>query len=563
MRSIGELLARRASLTPHRGGYFFRDPFGTLVHFDWANVYRRVLNLTESLNRLGIQSGNMVAICGKNSCEWAIVDLAIATLGAVSVGLDETWPAKRIVEYMADLNVKYIVLGREQMQAPQELFVNPQKYELTQIAGCEGGLRYILSNPESVLSRPSVSASGDIATIVFTSGSDGKAKPAMISHRAILNLVERISESHRPMSEIRLISYLPLCHAIGRLLSIYLPLNEGGSVYFSRGYEHLADELRSVRPTVFLGVPRVWEKIQSGIEDKLARTPLKNIRINELLSGSANGKKSMRRLTRSVMRRIIRYRVGLNKAELLLSGAAPLNTRVQTALHNWGLTVVEAYGQTESIVTTLSTPNCFRVGTVGRPLNGTEVRVSSDGELLIMNNYLFSGYYADSVGTSETVENGWLRSGDLGTVDADGFVSVFGRKKSILITSVGNKIAAEPIENMLNQIPTVGQAIVIGNGRKYLVALIAPSKEFASATERARSIADIDGVIEQFNMNSAPYERIGGYRLIDRPFSGDLGESTRLGKPIRNCIEKNFASTIAEMYEENRINKALKASVGA
>jgi long-subunit acyl-CoA synthetase (AMP-forming) len=564
-RHVLSLLRMRLLTGGDQGGLFAVEA-GRWKRLSWTEVARFVLAITQDLEARGVASGEMVGIWATNSEMWIIMDLAIAACGAVSVMFDPEWSADRVLANMNRLRMRRIWVGSAaQLEAIRDrkpkhamepiacVIPSRQSQQSTDNACLDVDL------PQAIHEASLKRTPNCIATVMFSSGSDGLPCAVALSHGALVNLVEAILSVYQPVGHQVSLCYLPLTHAIGRLLGVYLPLRVGANLYISKGYEHVASEIQMIRPTIFFGVPRVWEKICAALQGAGADGRKRSIQrillacIARRLSRGQNVGQISEGVVDRILRGVLRRRIGLDRAALLLSGGARLREKVQVSLQSLGLRILEAYGQTESIVTTLSTPDMWKIGSVGKPLPGSTIRLAADGELQIRSAHLFDGYLGEPERTRFSfTDDGFFCTGDLATIDADNFVRITGRKKSLVVTSVGRKIAPEPIEHQLMEIHGVEHAILIGENRKYLTALLTPTAPFSHARDAARRKkelqATIDAHVRVLNTNRANYERIHAFKLLDLPFSIEAGELTALRKLRRGPILERYADEIESMY---------------
>jgi long-chain acyl-CoA synthetase len=568
-RHILSMLRTQLHTANTQGGLFVPES-GLWKGLSWTEVARLVLAVSQCLKAQGVASGELVGIWAANSEMWIVLDLAIAARGAVSVPFDPEWNADRVVSNMTRLEMRRVCVGgAAQLEA---IGSQDPKHALEIIPWVIPSRQQVMQECLQSRGRDSLEVDLDheideacrkrhaecVATIIFSSGSDGSPCAIALTHRALLSLVESILRAYAPVGPQVSLCYLPLTHAIGRLLGIYLPLRVGAAVYISKGHEHIASEMKSIRPTLFFGVPRVWEKVCSALGGTRGDKSKRSIRLT-LLSRIARGLNRRRKpkvhvgIVDRILKAALIRQIGLDRASLLLSGGAPLREEVQVFLHSVGLRILEAYGQTESIVTTLSTPDAWKIGSVGKPLPGSCIRIAADGELQIKSGHLFDGYFGEPEKTRRSfTDDGFFCTGDLATIDPDGFVQIRGRKKSLVITSVGRKIAPEPIERQLMEIRGVEHAILVGENRKYLTALLTPAGPISETGDLGTRKKDLQAKIATrirfLNANKANYEKVHAFKVLDRPFSFEAGELTTLRKLRRGAILERYAAEIESMY---------------
>jgi long-chain acyl-CoA synthetase len=418
-----------------------------------------------------------------------------------------------------------------------------------------------------------------VAILVYTSGTTGPPKGAMLTHTNLHAAGEAwsVAMGTRPGDE--LLSYLPLCHIAERLLSCINALTQGYRVSFGGGGESLVADLREIQPSLFFGVPRVWEKMLATIEIKMAdASPLKRWNYGVWMRiGRRLGVKRLAQQPFSAWDRIsyalawvllfrpLRERIGLTRVRWAGSGAAPIAPQVLEFFWAIGVPIRELYGQTEGTALATFTPDdCVRIGSVGRAIPGAEIRIADDGEILVRSAGVFAGYYRNEEATRATIDaEGWLHSGDVGVLDRDGFLTITDRKKDLIITSGGKNIAPSWIENKLKVSPYVREAVVIGDRRKFVTALIGieldtvgdwatrrriPFTTYKDLSEQPEVVAMIGEWVDQVNEELAQVERIKKFRMIPKELDHEEGELTATQKVKRRAIAELFSDLIEEMY---------------
>jgi long-chain acyl-CoA synthetase len=570
---------------------------GRICEWSWEQSWAEVQRLSAALIAAGVGVQDRVLIWGRNSARWVMADLAIMSSAAVTVPVYESNTTIQAEYLLRETNTTVAFLSEPQCRA-----LLAEGTSLKTIVLMQGEVSIeqppdvrILTWEEFLRAGESISRAqveerrrqirnDHMATIIFTSGTSGRPKGAIFTHRALAGVTDAIIQHYGADERDSVLSYLPLAHSIERLLSVYLPVTVGGSVTFADCMDRMPEQLRQARPTVFIGVPRVWEKFVEGIEAKVAKVSRWRrwlfraaFAVGRRASVTPRPGRSLRlahRVFASILYRPLRRVLGLDAAKLLLSGGAPLRADTREFLQALGLQVLDAYGQTETVVTSGNAPDAKRPGTVGRPLPGIELRTAADGEIQVRSDSLFAGYWNDPVETNSAFAvDGWLRTGDLGCLDADGFLRITGRKKALLITSGGKNVAPEPLEAELSAIPGVAQAVVIGDGRKYLTALLTldaaaaqrmlPPSEHTLDTEvlsRDESVMEIISErIDDINRLRAPFERIKQFRLLPHPFSTEAEEVTPTQKIRRAVVARRHAEAIESMY---RVNEEANGACG-
>ena len=560
---------------------------------DW---FDRLRDLSLGLSALGAGRGDRVAIMSESRPEWLTADLAALVLGAVVVPVYSTLTAAQARYILKDSGARIaFVSTAEQLEKLQRI-----RHELPSLEAIVAFDPFEAASP-SVVSLASVIERGharlmgewgigrafrdtareiapaDLATIIYTSGTTGEPKGVMLSHA---NLISNLLAGHSivPVDHTDVsLSFLPLSHSFERLVS-YVYLANGVTVIFAESMDTIARDLATVRPTVMTGVPRVYEKFQSRILDRGAALPQPRrtlfhwgvkvaiARARAMARGRVGG---ILALESAVAERLvfakIRESVG-GRLRCLVSGSAPLPVSVAEFFVGIGLPITEGYGLTEtSPVVTANPMNAPRVGTVGKPIPGVEVRIAGDGEILVRGPNVMIGYYNKPDDTAAVLKDGWFHTGDVGQIDADGYLAITDRKKDLLVTSGGKKIAPQPIEAVLRRSPLIAEAVVLGDRRRFASALLVP--DFAALERRLKDLgrppAERDvlvkrddvlalyaEVVDALNQELSQFERIKKIRLLPREFTIASGELTPTMKVKRKVVEDTWRADIEALYSE-------------
>ncbi|QSQ26518.1 AMP-binding protein [Pyxidicoccus parkwayensis] len=568
---------------------------GAYVPTSWSEYAQRVRRFALGLHALGFGAGQPVGILGFNREEWHVADLGTIAMGGVPVGLYTTSSLEQLEYILGHCeatvlvveNEKHLRTGlalRQKLPALRHLIVIDPPATLP-----EGVLTYadVMARGTGVDEGPywdSVNALKPEAmgTLIYTSGTTGHPKGVMLSHHNLVWTANQLKESvefgaDNPPS---LISYLPLSHIAEQIISLHCPLLMGIQVYFAQSVDKMPDALKEVRPTFFFGVPRVWEKFKVKAESGLQSQPPMKRRLVEWARGVAMERhtRAMRheripllmeakyRLAKKVVFAPLRARIGMDRVEFFATAAAPIGRDVLDFFASIDIVIHEVWGMTE--VTgpgTVNTENATRLGSVGRAMLGVELRIAEDGEILMRGGNVCMGYYKNPAATAELLEDGWLHTGDVGKLDSEGFVYITGRKKEIIVTSGGKKTAPGNIEEMLKSLPGVGNALVVGERRNYLVALLALESEKALALAKEKGwpqdIAALsedprlhqllqEAIERDINPKLARFETIKKFAVLKKEFSVDGGELTPKLSVRRKVVEGMYASLIEGLYAE-------------
>ena len=569
--------AQRPAMAHRRAGAWQRT--------SWSGYQEAVRQAARALVALGVEPRRGVTILAGNRPEWYVANLAAISAGARPAGI-YTNSTPEQCRYVA-----------EHAEAAVAFVDGPVALARLEGAGRPGGLKAVvqMEGPpargalgwqeflalgreahEAEVARRSAAARGaDVCTLIYTSGTTGTPKAVMLTHRNLVFIAERAREIVPVTAEDRLISYLPLSHIAEQVVSHLLSLATGACVHFAGSLEQLPADLREVRPQVFLGVPRVWEKIQAAIEAKGARAgPLARrvaawARRQGLAAGTTDQRGRPRpwgyALAERLVFRTVRERLGLDQARMLVVSAAPVARETLDFFQSLGMPIMEIYGMSECTgPATMSVPSRYRLGRAGCAIPGTELRIAEDGEILIRGPHVFAGYYRDDAATREAVDaQGWLHSGDVGQLDGEGFLQVTDRKKELLITSGGKNVAPQYLEGKLKQIAAVSQAVAVGDRRPYIVALLTldPSRVAAEAAaagspaktpEEAAACpvfrAHVDKQVEAINARLARFETVKRFALLPRELAVETGELTPTLKLKRRVILERHRELIERLY---------------
>jgi len=546
-------------------------------------LYRNVAGVARALADWSLSKGDRVAILSENRPEWTIADFACQLLGLVSVPIYSTLTAEQCAFILQDAGVRVVFLSSEQQlrkvqgilsQTPVEKLVVMDPVETAHAFHME---RLMHDGPTS--RDPGLDACArcitgeDLATIIYTSGTTGVSKGVMLSHGNLASNIEYSLRGFDLGGEQVSVSFLPLSHVTARHVDFAL-MYHGVSLAYCSFLDRLPSALLEVHPTVFVAVPRVYEKIHAQAELK-AKDFAKNMIFRwaltvgreheaQVLIGEIPNSRSWKLANKLVYSKV---REGMGgRVQIFISGGAPLGRELAQWYATVGIRIHEGYGLTEtSPVIAVNTPREHRLGTVGKPLGNVEVKIADDGEILVRGPSVFRGYWKRPEETANAFIDGWFKTGDIGHLDGDGFLSVTDRKKDLIKTSGGKFIAPQPIENSLKHNALIAEAIVLGDKRKFPAVLISPYfsllEDWARANQvtfstRAELVASqkvqamYEGIVEDLNKNLARFEKLKKILLIAEEFSAADGTLTHTMKIRRRAIEERYRQRIEEMYEQ-------------
>jgi long-subunit acyl-CoA synthetase (AMP-forming) len=585
---LGETVAKygdRAALRVKSGGSWKTTT--------WREYGRDARLAARALMKLGVTAGQGVSLIGQNSPEWLIADVGAILAGAMPAGIYTTNSAEQ-VRYITDhceAKVSFADTAVQVAKFVAEKDRMPRLEVVVQMTGkpaadAGGGKLRVLGWTEFLAladgvteaeleARTKAQKPDDVATLIYTSGTTGEPKAVMITHTNIVWTARTVLDSLSLGADEVSISYLPLSHIAEQTLTIHGPMAMGSVVYFAESIEKLGENLAEVRPTVFMGVPRVWEKIQAKMQAAGAQAPPMRKKLvawakkTGLAGGFAEQRGEKRPLLFPVAQKIVfdkvRQRLGLDRARLCVTSAAPISRDTLEFFLALGIPLLEVYGMSECTGPgTYSPPDRYRTGKCGVCLPGAEIKIAEDGEICMRGKHVFKGYLKDAESTANALDaEGWLHSGDIGTIDGDGFLQITDRKKDILITAGGENIAPQVLEGHLKGIPVVAQAVVIGDRRKYLTALVTLDPERVKAEAElagspARSVGDaakcdrfrthLEKQIGTINEKLARVQTIKRFTIIAQEFTIDGGELTPTMKVKRKVVNEKYKVEIEALY---------------
>jgi long-chain acyl-CoA synthetase len=579
-------LLAQARLIPSAPAWFEKVD-GEWRATSWAEHVAVVRRFGRALIATGVEETDRVCILAGNRSEWLIADVAALVVAAVPAGIYETCSIEEVGYILDHADARVVVVENAEQAAKVLAAPHPALRALVGMRGaqlpesplCVSWEAFLARGdsvpPEAVDARTAALKGSDMGTFIYTSGTTGPPKAVMLSHE---NLAWTASAAIGMVGLVAgdcTLSYLPLAHIAEQMFTIHGPTLAGCPVYFVEARDKLPQNLVEVQPTVFFGVPRVWEKLHHGIQGKLKdATGVKaklaawaqrvGREVNTLRNqGQAPG--ALLGLQYSLANKLIfsklKPKVGLGRARVCVSGAAPISADVLEFFLGLDIRIHEVYGQSEGCgPTTFNQPGATRLGTVGTAVPGCSVELAEDGEIRLKGPNVFLGYFKDSAATEACLIDGWLYSGDLGAKDGDGFFKIVGRKKEIIITSGGKNITPINIEAALKDYALISQAVVIGDRRNYLIALLTLEPEDAKKFADAHGVpveglhqhpalrAELQRAVDAVNSKFARVEHIRRFEVLPRDLSVEAGELTPTLKMKRRVIDKNWAEVIEGVY---------------
>jgi len=545
--------------------------------------------VARALIALGCEPGQRVGVLGFNRPEWAESLLGAMAAGGAAAGIYTTSSPEQVGYVLRHSRARLAVVENADQLAKVEA-VRGELPDLAHVVVMDAAAgpdamswRDFMGRGSEALEpaldqRLAALTPETLASLIYTSGTTGEPKAVMLSHGNLFETAKLSVETFGLEGADRSLSYLPLAHVAEQMTTVHTPAYTGAAVYYAEAPEKIADNLREVRPTIFFGVPRVWERLYDGIQAKLHAASPGRRRLAEWAFGVGRrcvacefeGRRRGPALAAqwAVAERLVASRVrraiGFDRLRSASSGAAPIAREVLELFTGLGIPVYEVYGLSETTgPMTWNRPGRTRLGTVGPALPSVDVRLGEDGEVLTRGPNVFMGYLDDPEATAEALEDGWLHTGDLGVLDDEGFLTITGRKKNILITSGGKNIAPEGIEKALKQLELISEAVVIGDGRRFVAALVTLNEDAAAAFAREHGIAEgaelhreprvleeIERGVEAVNRRFSRVESVRKFRVLPRQLALDQDELTPTLKVKRRVVQERWAELIEEMYAE-------------
>lgn len=592
--TLPQMLRQRARTDAQRVAIRQKD-FGIWKPFTWAQYYERAAHFGQGLLELGLGAGGHMGVIAENRIEWVLAQMGAGLVGGITVGVYPTSPTTEVAYVVGHADIE-IMVCEDQEQTDKVLEALDQLPRLKKIVVMETkGLRsYSLAHRalittfdeverlgasthsqariDEVLARQSLD---DVGLMIYTSGSTGKPKGAMISYRNIRGVAPGIIDRLGLDADTSHLSYLPLCHVAEQMLTTFCPIYLGSTVNFGESIRTVQEDLREVAPTMFLGVPRIWEKLHSAITIKMQETgALRRALYARALAACAPlaekprsqwsvGERLRYALSYWTVLRALQNFIGLRRAKVALTGAAPIPPDVVRFFRTLGVPLIEVYGLTESTgMVTGHRLDHVVVGTVGPVTEGVQYRIADTGELQIRGDMVFAGYYKNPEATAQTIQDGWLHTGDV-VREEQGQIKIVDRLKDIMITAGGKNLTPSEIENTMKASPYIKECIIVAEGRKFVSALVQidyetvakwaearriPFTHFRSLVETPQVRELIDAEIAQGNARLAQVAQIRRFHMLTKELDHDDGEVTATMKVRRTSIYKTYAAEIEALY---------------
>lgn len=589
VETLGQLFINTIKSFPKDDLMLYKEA-GSYVPISTDEVAKRGKNICLGLKDLGLEPGDKLIILSGNRPEWVITDMANLCLGGVTVPIYTTLVPEQIKYIIENSDAKIVCFSDEEQWSK----IKDVKDALPKV---QHFITFASQAPDGVFTLDEVMRKGealdkkdpglfeqlafavkpdDVASIIYTSGTTGTPKGVMLTHQNLISNIQAVSTVIEFSEKDTVLSFLPLAHVLERMVT-FTYLYKGCSIAYAECIDTVGENLLEVKPQIMVSVPRVFEKIYAKVIDNvLASSSLKRkIFFWAVKVGKEYGRRNLEKQTipkslerkrglaeKLVFSKVIEKTGG--KVRFFVSGGAPLSKDIADFFYAIGLVVLEGYGLTEtSPVISVNTFENLRFGSVGKPLPGVEVKIAEDGEILSKGPHIMKGYYHMEVETQEAIKDGWFYTGDIGHIDEDGFLVITDRKKDIIVTSGGKNVAPQPIENMLKTNPYISNAVVIGDKRKFISALIIPDFEkienyaksnnisyssLGELVKKEKIVSFIEAEVNNMTTNLAPYEKVKKVRLLEREFEIEQDEITPSLKVKRNVVGDKHKNIIDEMY---------------
>jgi long-chain acyl-CoA synthetase len=600
MATITKLFLDRVAATPDTRAFSsFRD--GAWHDFTWREFERMARAFGLGIESLGVRRGDTVAVLGSTRHEWVVSDIGALGVGAICVGLypslapegvgslryviEHSEAKLLVVESAAILGAKILPI-RDKLPRIEHIVVWDDAEEAKALDARVVAFADVLAKGEAAHAADGaawerscrVPTSDDVAILVYTSGTTGEPKGAMLTHGSIHAMVKGIEKAHPMDGEaVSTVSFLPLAHVAERCVGFYGRINVGAATHFARSLETLLDDIATAKPTRFGSVPRIFEKAYARVMGEVAKLegPMQEMAL-QMIDAGVRAAKAKRRgeepdAKTAMMATVFDERMGApvrarfgGRCNWFVTGAAPTAPEILEFFDACGMPTYEVYGLTEtSGVVTTNRPDAIKYGTVGKPLPGMEVRIADDGEILARGGTVFLGYFKDDAATAECLKDGWFHTGDIGKLDGEGFLTITDRKKSILITAGGKNITPSNIENEVKNDPLVSYCHLHADRRAYPVALVCLDPERLAALAAANGlsgttaaelkddpvvVAEVQKVVDRVNGAFARYEQIRKFAILSRELSIEGGELTPTLKVKRKEVDSRYAAVLDALY---------------
>jgi len=592
MKNTPQLLINNANQYPDEPAISIKDVNGQWQTDSWADFFEYAMQISKSLLALGLQPNEKISIYSYNRKEWFGCYVATQMLNSVGVGVYHTCSPEEVEWVVGNSDSKIVFVGNnpndngeaEKMPNHRLLNIIDRLTKVEVVVMMEGidtlnhdkaiiWDEFIAQgksiNESEVLTRIDEIDPDSTSCLIYTSGTTGNPKGVELTHKNWIFELESVEKTFQFSQGDRYVSWLPLAHVFGQLVDNHYWIRKAMHLHIVDSPLYVVDYAKEVKPHLFIGVPRIYEKIYSNLKAAIDGKAI--LRIGLKIPGLSNVFKSK-----------LKEATGFSETRFAISGAAPINPDILTLFQSLGIPLFEGYGMTENTAgATINYEGNNKIGTVGKAMPGTEMKIAEDGEILIRGDHVMKGYYNNPGATAETIIEGWLHTGDVGKIDSEGFISITGRKKEIYVSSGGKNIAPLVIEETMKSIPLLSQCFLVGDGRKYCSALFTldvgailrdkigvqsnaipkdPREQLTMLGEKGHSLSDftesedvkseIQSFVNDLNGQFSNPEQLKKFSILPRDFTIDDGELTPTLKIKRKQIRENWSEMIESMYSD-------------
>ncbi|HEY9869405.1 MAG TPA: long-chain fatty acid--CoA ligase [Candidatus Obscuribacterales bacterium] len=613
-QTLASVFCQRVSTMGDRVAVRYKEGRSPYRDLTWKEFGRMVTEMAFGLASLGIERGSRAAIMSGTSHLWTAADLSIIVAGGVSVPIYPTSSQADVRHILTNSSASIVFVANEALlnkllpvvddlpelkkivlmsppangKSLSELDVDSGRVlgieELQELGRC-----HIVEKPKLIEERLAAGQASDPVTVIYTSGTTGVPKGVLLTHANILSVLEDLTHVLPISSQEVYLSFLPLSHVFERVCGEFYWLHSGGACAFAEGIEHVAKNMAEVEPSMILVVPRVLDRIYAKVKSGINGASPRARRLIEWALGVGEeivrhaaedrrprpGLVAKHWLAERLVFRKLRARIGKN-LRLIVCGGAPATPEVILFFNAIGITTLEGYGLTETAAPlTVNRINKIKPGTVGSALPSVSLKIAADGEILVKGPTVFGGYFKDEQATAEVFEDGWFRTGDIGVLDADGYLTITDRKKDIIVNSAGKNVAPQRVEAVLKTLPLVSQAIVFGDKRKHLVALLTldeqaalefarerswPQQDFAQLASSAELMSFLRRELNEKGRDLADHEKVRNFAVLPAELSIEKGELTATLKIKRSIVAQHYKDLIEGLYREQEAPTPLVSS---
>ena len=585
MNNLPEIFLKNSLLFQDKTLFGFKEE-GEWQRLSWNNTAQILENLASGLKEIGVKKNDKISIIADNSYQWCIIDLAIISLGGITVPGYTTSNEEEISYLLSHSETSIIFINSKLLPIIEKILPNlnkikyvvcvdelntTKKFKFKKLLYTYRELIKIGSknkNKQNLL-RESIKKikKDDVTCIIYTSGTSSQPKGVMLTHASILSNILGANELVKEIKvkDHRFLSIIPLSHAYEHTAGFFLPIYIGAEIYFNDNRDQIVSDLLSVKPTLMTAVPRLYEVLYKKINNQLATQDkvTQKLFYKTVALGTKKFKgfnlslieKAQNLILDNIVRKKFQKKFGGN-LQAFISGGAALNEQVGLFFQSLGINILQGYGQTEcSPLISCNPINKIKIDTVGLPIKGLKVKLSKEKEILVRGNSLMKGYWKDKNNTDKVIINGWLHTGDLGFIDDEGYIKISGRINEMIVNSGGENIAPVPIENLLLAHEEIEQAMVYGHNKPFLIALLVPNENLLNSNSNnvQNLTTQFQGIINNINKDLSPTKRIRKFIILEKYFTIDNNMLTPTLKIKRHKIFSNYYNDIQKLYNNSNI----------